>query len=97
MNIGIIGTTRKNAPGVPAHLLAAVHKYPDLIAPNHTHTAVIDDLITATAWHDSLRGKRLILLSTVHNISQKQVTSHKDKAKHKTRQTKEGFSYTRIQ
>jgi transposase IS4-like protein len=48
INIGICGTTRKNALGIPLVLLAIQHRFPELLPDNQVTTCILDDLINVT-------------------------------------------------
>lgn len=91
LNIGLIGTTRKNVPEVPAPLLAIVHRFPDLLGPDQTKTVVIDRLVAAIAWHDPLREKRLIMISTIHRPDARKTTLRTVPPKNSTRACPVGY------
>lgn len=53
INIGVCGTTRKNAPGIPSPILAIYHKYHKLLTYNDLAVAIADGDVLCFTWKDN--------------------------------------------
>jgi hypothetical protein len=92
INIGICGTTRKNALGIPPVLLAIQHRFPELLPDNQVTTCILDDLINVTTWHDGLRENIVTFISTIHRPQATATAKRRSKHLHGTRTTPGGFN-----
>jgi len=66
INVGICGTTRKNAVGIPLVLRAIQDRFPKLLLANMVTSCILDGLINITTWHDGLRHNIVTFITTVH-------------------------------
>lgn len=92
LNIGICGTTRKNAPGIPPVLAEIQYTYPELLPPDGVTSCIVDKLVNVTTWHDSLRDNIVTFITTVYRPHSTALTKRKSKHLHGTRTTLAGFS-----
>lgn len=96
LGIGICGTTRKNAPGIPPVLVAITHKFPKILPKDTSITMIVDELVNVTTWHDGERGKVVRFITTVHAVGAIRKAIRKTKTKLRTRGHANGYAKSLI-
>jgi len=96
INIGICGTTRKNALSVPPVLLAIQHQFPELLPDNQVATYILDRLVNVTTWHDGLRQNIVTFITTVHPPQATATAQRRSRHLHATRATLGGFNTVQV-
>ena len=91
IGVGICGTTRKNAPGIPPVLLAIVHRFPALLPPDGVTAAIVDELVSVTTWYDSLRKNRVLFITTAYRTDTRQLVLRSTARSNATRTTPGGY------
>lgn len=92
LNIGICGTTRKKALGIPPVLAEIQYTYPELLPPDGVTSCIVDKLVNVTTWHDSLRDNIVTFITTVRRPHSIALAKRKSKRLHGTRTTPAGFT-----
>lgn len=97
INIGICGTTRKNAPGIPPILLAIQHRFSKLLPDNAVTSCIVDGLVNCMVWHDGLRKNWVSFITSVHRPGQILSAFRRSKHMRGTRTTPQGFTTVYIE
>lgn len=66
INVGICGTTRANALGIPPVLQALRHKFPAVLKIGQLTGCVINDLILTIAWNDNMNDRVVTMMTTAY-------------------------------